>query len=294
MRKQLSEENFAFILITPAVIIIFSIILFPILKTLYMSFFDINLTNPFSRPFLGLGNYIEILCSPTFWNAMIRTIYFAVVSISIEFVLGISIALLLNEKFYGRGLLRSLIIIPWAIPTIVNGSLWRWIFNPQYGALNALLTQLGFIDSYQSWLGSPFLALNMVIVADVWKMTPLVVLMVLAGLQTIPNELYETAGVDGANIIKRFFNITLPMLKPTILIVLILRTMETFKVFDIIYIMTSGGPANGTQLITYYTYREAFSYLHLSKGATLAFLISLTILGLSIFYVKSLGTKAEY
>ncbi|HBG16081.1 MAG TPA: ABC transporter permease, partial [Firmicutes bacterium] len=245
-------------------------------------------------PFVGLGNYLEILCGPTFWNAMVRTVYFAVVSISMEFILGISIALLLNEDFYGRWLLRSLIIIPWAIPTIVNGSLWRWIFNPQYGALNALLTQIGLIDSYQSWLGSPFLALNMVIVADVWKMTPLVVIMILAGLQTIPHELYESAGVDGANVLKRFFHITLPMLKPTILIVLILRTMETFKVFDIIYIMTSGGPANGTQLITYYTYREAFSYLQLSKGATLAFLISLTILGLSIIYVKALGTKTEY
>jgi multiple sugar transport system permease protein/N,N'-diacetylchitobiose transport system permease protein len=140
MRRPLSEENFAFILITPAVIIIFSIVLYPILKTLYMSFFNIDLTNPFSRPFVGLGNYLEILCGPTFWNAMVRTVYFAVVSISMEFILGISIALLLNEDFYGRWLLRSLIIIPWAIPTIVNGSLWRWIFNPQYGALNALLT----------------------------------------------------------------------------------------------------------------------------------------------------------
>ncbi len=294
MNKQISEQKFAFILILPAILIIFGIVFFPILKTLYISFFDINLTKPYSQPFVGLKNYIDILSSSNFWDAIAKTGYFTVVSIFFELVFGVAIALLLNEKFRGRWFLRSLIIVPWAVPTIVNGSLWKWIFNPEYGALNALLTQLGLISSYQSWLGRPFIALNMVIVADVWKMTPLIVIMVLAGLQTIPGELYEASEVDGANIFQRFFRITLPLLKPTILIVLVLRTMQAFKVFNIIYIMTKGGPANGTQLITYYAYREAFSYLHISKGATLAYLICMIILLLSFLYVKFLNSEIEY
>ena len=289
MKRQISEEGFAFILIAPAALIIFGVVLYPILKTFSMSLYNIDLTRPLSRSFIGIQNYLDILSSAEFWRSMLRTLYFAAVSISAEFVFGTIVALLLNQKFYGRSFLRALIIVPWAIPTIVNGSLWRWIFNPQYGALNALLTQLGIIETYQSWLGYPFLALNMVIVADVWKMTPLVAIMILTGLQTIPTELYESAEVDGANMLRKFYHITLPMLRPVLLVVLILRTMETLKVFDIIYIMTGGGPANGTQVITYLAYREAFSYLNMSRGSTLAFLVALTIFALSVIYVKLLG-----
>ncbi|NLJ79899.1 MAG: sugar ABC transporter permease, partial [Firmicutes bacterium] len=201
MKRQISEEGFAFILIAPAALIIFGVVLYPILKTFSMSLYNIDLTRPLSRSFIGIQNYLDILSSAEFWRSMLRTLYFAAVSISAEFVFGTIVALLLNQKFYGRSFLRALIIVPWAIPTIVNGSLWRWIFNPQYGALNALLTQLGIIETYQSWLGYPFLALNMVIVADVWKMTPLVAIMILTGLQTIPTELYESAEVDGANML---------------------------------------------------------------------------------------------
>ncbi len=150
-------------------------------------------------------------------------------------------------------------VLPWALPTVVNAQMWRFILNSQYGALNALLTQLHIIGSYQSWLGSPFLALNMVTMADVWKNTSLVAFFLLAGLQTISSDLHEAAVVDGASPWQRFWRITMPLLKSSILVVLVLRTIEAFKVFDIIYIMTRGGPANGTQSIAYFTYVRAFS-----------------------------------
>jgi ABC-type sugar transport system permease subunit len=202
---------------------------------------------------------------------------------------------LLNVEFRGRWLLRSIVILPWALPTVVNGAMWRWILNPEYGALNALLTQLHIIPDYRSWLGTPWMALNMVVVADVWKMTPLAAFFVLAALQTIPRDLYEAAWVDGAGRLRAFFSITLPLLTPTILIILVLRTMEAFKVFDIIYVMTRGGPADGTQTIAYYTYVEAFSNQLFGYGAALAYIIALFILFFAIIYMRLLRRgEVEY
>jgi multiple sugar transport system permease protein len=201
---------------------------------------------------------------------------------------------LLNVQFKGRWVLRSLVVLPWALPTIVNATMWRWIFNPSYGALNALLTQLHLTSHYRSWLGSPFLALNMVVVADVWKNTPLAAFLFLAGLQTIPQDLYEAARVDGAGAFRSFFRITLPLLLPTILIILVVRTIEAFKVFDIIYVMTGGGPANGTQTIAFYAYLQAFSNQLFGYGASLAYVIALFVLAFALVYVRLLRQEVEF
>jgi multiple sugar transport system permease protein/N,N'-diacetylchitobiose transport system permease protein len=190
-----------------------------------------------------------------------------------------------------RWLFRSIVVLPWALPTIVNGALWRYIFNAQYGVLNAILTQIGLQDTYHAWLNSQTFALNAVIFADVWKNTSLVAFLLLAGLTTIPRELYEAAKVDGVSAWQAFLRITLPMLKPAIVVVLVLRTIEAFKVFDIIYVMTRGGPANGTQSVALYTYQQAFSNELFGYGAALAYLIVVFIAIFAIIYMRAIRSE---
>jgi multiple sugar transport system permease protein/N,N'-diacetylchitobiose transport system permease protein len=284
----------AALLLLPSLIVVFGIVVYPLLRTLYTSFFKVDSPFPGHYPFAGLDNYRQTFGSADFWAAIRRTAYFTIVSTWFELIVGLLLALLLNVRFRGRAILRSIVILPWALPTIVNGMMWRWIYNPEYGALNALLTQLHIISSYRSWLGRPFLALNMVIVADVWKTTPLAAFLLLAGLSTIPRDLYEAARVDGAGAIRSFFSVTLPLLVPTILIVLVVRTIEAFKVFDIIYVMTRGGPANGTQTIAIYAYIQAFSNQLFGYGGALAYVIAMFILGFAIVYMRLLRREVEY
>ena len=230
--------------VAPAALVILLVVVLPLARSLWMSLFDIVLTRPGEEPFVGLGNYIEQLTSGDFWGAAGRALYFTVVSTALELSLGLALALLMDQPLRGRWLLRTIIILPWALPTIVNALMWRWIDNAEYGSLNALLTQTGLISDYQPWLSNSDTAMWMVIIADVWKMTPLVAILLLAGLQSVDRELVEVARVDGAGFRQILRYILLPLLTPMILIVLVLRTMEAFKVFDIIWIMTHGGPAN--------------------------------------------------
>ncbi|MET3565120.1 multiple sugar transport system permease protein/N,N'-diacetylchitobiose transport system permease protein [Leifsonia sp. 563] len=287
-RRRDNQGQLAFWLLLPAAVAVFGVIVYPILRTLLISFFEVNSALATDTPFVGLQNYIDVLTAPGFWAAMGRTLYFTLVSTALELVLGLIVAGLLNAKLRARWLFRAVVIIPWAIPTIVNAAMWKGIFNAQYGALNAALTQLGIIDQYQAWLGDPTLALNMVIVADVWKTTPLVAFFLLAGLTSIPNELYEAAKMDRASWPRIFRTIVLPMLVPSISIVLVLRTVEAFKVFDIIYAMTRGGPVNGTQTVAYYAYTTAFSDQNFGVGAALSYIIVLVILVLTFVYLRML------
>lgn len=293
MKKDFSEQQFAWVIITPAVFIVFGIVLYPLIQTLLYSLQDIDLSQGKKGSFIGLGNYLQVLSDPLFWGSLGRTAYFSVVSITVEIILGTFIALLLNEKFFGRKALSAIILIPWAIPTIVNAAMWKWIYHPEYGALNALLSQLHLIDAYKSWLGEPWLAMNMIILADVWKMTPLVVIFILASLQLVNKSVYEAAAVDGAGVIRRFFSITLHYLKPIFLVLIVIRTMETFKVFDIIYATTRGGPANGTMVLTYQAYLKAFNNLQFSMGATYSYIIAMLILLLTVIYLKVMKRGEE-
>jgi multiple sugar transport system permease protein/N,N'-diacetylchitobiose transport system permease protein len=283
------QTRLALTLLLPAAAVVFGVVLYPAGRALVISFYDVDSPFPGAYPFVGLRNYTEVLSDPRLWMAARHTVYFTIVSTALELVLGIGLALLLAAPIRLRWLFRAVVILPWALPTIVNGAMWRWILNAQYGAANAVLTQLHLQQDYRSWLGtSPFLALNMVIVADAWKNTSLVAFFLLAGLQTIPNELYEAARVDGAGPVRAFFRITLPLLRPAIALVLVLRTIEAFKVFDIIYVMTGGGPASGTQTVTFFTYLQAFSAQRFSVGAALAYLTVVTILLLALLYLRLL------
>jgi ABC-type sugar transport system permease subunit len=278
----------AFWMLLPAAIAVFGIIVYPVLRTLIISFFQVDSALATETPFVGLHNYTSVLSDPGFWATAGRTLYFTLVSTGLELVLGLGLAALLNAELRGRWLFRAIVVIPWAVPTIVNAAMWKGIFNAQYGALNGVLTQLGLLHEYKAWLGDPTLALNAVVVADVWKTTPLVAFFLLAGLSSIPKDLYEAAKLDRASTWRTFRSITLPLLVPSIAIVLILRTVEAFKVFDIIYGMTRGGPANGTQTIAYYAYTTAFSDQEYGVGSALSYIIVLVILALSTIYLRLL------
>lgn len=282
------EGRFALLLLLPAAVVVFGVVIWPVARTLVVSLYDVDSAMPGSYPFVGLDNYVRVFQDDRFYTVLGHTMYFTLVSTGLELALGIAVALLLNAPLRARWLWRSIVVLPWALPTIVNGALWRWIYNGQYGALNGLLDTLGISDTPTQWLGEPFLALNMVIIADVWKNTSIVVFFILAGLQTIPSDLYEAARVDGAGPWRAFWRLTIPMLAPSIAVVLILRTIEAFKVFDIIYVMTGGGPASGTQTIAFYTYLQAFSNQLFGYGAALAYLIVLAVFALAMAYLRIL------
>jgi ABC-type sugar transport system permease subunit len=276
------------LMLLPTFLVIFLITVLPVLFTFVLSFFNTPLSNPVPQGFAGLGNYLGFLASATFWQSIGRTAYFTFVSVGAELLIGLGVATLIHAQPPGWRLLRTSLIIPWAVPTMVNGSMWRWIYNADYGALNGLLLQLGLIDHYQPWLTQPWTAMNLVIVADIWHSMPFIALTLQAALATIPAELEEAAAVDGASAWQRFFLVRLPLLQPAILVALVIRTVEAFRVFDIIYVMTQGGPAFGTVTISYLTYLESFSYGHLGSGSALSFLISLFTMGMALLYIRLL------
>jgi multiple sugar transport system permease protein/N,N'-diacetylchitobiose transport system permease protein len=294
-RLRPGERMLAIALVIPTLVIVFGLTVYPMFYSFWISLHQRNLIKARdATPFVGLANYAAVLKDGYFWDSAWRTLYFTVASLVVQIVLGLAMALVLNERFVGRTFVRALILIPWAIPTIVNGVLWQWIYNANYGALNGLLLQLGLIDDPQLWLGQPLRALNMILIADTWKMLPFYALMFLAALQTVPGDLYESAKVDGANAWWRFANVTMPFLKPMLLVVLVLRTLQTFRVFDIIYILTQGGPGGGTRVISFYTYEVSFLNLDFGYGAALSFAIGFITLAIAWAYIRLLRTEEMY
>jgi ABC-type sugar transport system permease subunit len=297
MRRKLSlsqqDALLGLALIFPSLVIILGISLQPILSTLYLSLFETSRGIEAQRTFVGLGNYANLLTDAVFWVTIGRTLYFTIVSVGLELVLGLAIAQLIHSHPPGWQFLRTSLIIPWAVPTIVNGTMWRWIYNADYGALNGLLYQLGLIDKYIPWLTQPTTAMNLVILADIWHSVPFIALILQAALATLPADLEEAAAVDGANALQRFLFIRLPLLRPAILVALVIRTVEAFRVFDIIYVITNGGPAFGTVTISYLTYLESFSFGHVGRGSALSFLISLFTLIMAFLYIRILYRPEE-
>jgi len=287
------DRRFAWFLVAPSLIIILGVTLYPILNTFYLSFFEAPSGINLPKTFVGLGNYQALIADATFWATIGRTLYFTVVSVGLELVLGLAIAQLIQSHPPGWRLLRISLIIPWAIPTIVNGAMWRWIYSADFGALNGLLQQLGIIERYQVWLVKPAWAMNLVILADLWHVLPFAALIFQAALAAVPEDLDEAAEVDGATAWQRFLYVRLPQLRPAILVVLIVRTVEAFRVFDIVYMITRGGPAFGTITITYLTYLETFAYGNLGSGAALSFMISLFTLAMAFVYIRFLYRPME-
>ncbi len=281
-------------MLLPLLLIIAAVTGYPLLNTFRLSFTDASLTGRNVAPHrVGLENFDYVFTDPDFGAAFWHTLYFTFASVAAEILLGVLVALLLNREFVGRTFVRALLVLPWALPTIVNAMMWRLIYQPDFGSLNALLVQLGLMDSYRSWLGEPGIAMNMVVLADVWKNYPLVALIVLAALQTIPRDLYEAAAIDGAGPWLKFWKVTFPAILGPLTVALILRMIEAFKVFDIIYLMTRGGPADSTKTVSFFVYQESFAYLRAGSGAAYAVTVTLTSAAMIAAYIALLRRQGS-
>lgn len=281
----------AWLLMLPLLVVMLGVIGWPLAETIRLSFTDAKLVGA-GGEYVGFANYAKMLSGSAFQKTLWVTMWFAVVSVTLEMILGVLTALLLNQKFCGRTLLRALMILPWALPTVVNATLWRLIYNPEYGAANAGLVQFGLIDSYRSWLGEPGSAMWAIILADTWKNFPLVTLIALAALQAVPRDTVAASLVDGANAFRRFRFVILPVLAGPLMVALVLRTIEAFKVFDIIWIMTRGGPANTTRTLSILVYQEGFSFQRAGSGASLALIVTLIVSVLALSYGALLRKSA--
>jgi multiple sugar transport system permease protein len=263
------EQFIGWLLVIPALLILSLVFVYPIVRAFWLSFFTENLATQLQPVFSGLANYSRMLGDGRFWQSMGNTTIFTVSSVLLELILGMGIALVLNQTFRGRGVVRTIAIIPWALPTAIMGLAWAWIFNDQYGVVNDLLQRLGLIQTGISWLGEPTLAMMALVIADVWKTTPFISIILLAGLQSISQDLYEAHSMDGANPWQSFYQITLPLLMPQILIALLFRFAQAFGIFDLVQVMTGGGPAGATETVSIYIYSTVMRYLDFGYGAAL-------------------------
>jgi multiple sugar transport system permease protein len=263
------EKTTGWLLILPALVILAWVFIYPIARAFWLSFFTENLATQLQPIFSGLYNYSRLVGDSRFWQSLWNTSVFTLISITIELILGMGIALILNQSFRGRGFVRTSALIPWALPTAVMGLAWAWIFNGQYGVVNDLLQRLGLMETSITWLGDPTRAMFALIVAEVWKTTPFISILLLAGLQSISMDLYEAHSIDGATPIQSFRQITLPLLMPQIIIALLFRFAQAFGVFDLVQVMTGGGPAGSTETVSIYIYATVRRYLDFGYGAAL-------------------------
>lgn len=270
----------AFLMILPACLLIGTVAVFPIVYAFTISL-DRRMPVFGISYFVGVENYRFLLHDSRFWQSFLNTAYFSLLSVSLELAVGLILALLLSRSFRGRGLFRALVLIPWAIPTVVSARMWEWIFNPESGLLNYLLQQIGLLSSPLNWLGDHIFAIHALVLADVWKTSPFAALILLAGLQMIPEELYEAARVDGASRWQILRRITVPLLLPFILIALLFRMLDAFRIFDLVYVLTGGGPANTTETLSIYAYKLLFQTLQFGYGSTVAVATFLTVLLIS-------------
>ncbi len=285
------DERSAYLFVLPLAAVLFIVAVFPVVYSFYISLYNLKLTRPWRVPFVGLGNYQEVLSSPTFWASVERTVSFTVMSVISISVIALLVALLLNENFPGRRILSAVLLIPWAIPYVANALMWKWIYDSNFGALNGALFQLGFINSYMVWLGDAKKTLPLIAQAFVWKEVPLATILLLVGLKTIPGDLYAAAKVDGANVIQRFFHITLPALKSSFALVFIYEAMVAIRHFDLFFILTEGGPGNASDVVAWRIYVETFRNLSFGTGAAMSYILALATLALAYVIIRALAQR---
>jgi len=287
--KASHEPNLRFLL--PSVVFVAVFSLYPIIESFRLSYYRLILTLPWlGQKFIGWDNYYDLATDPVALQSLLTSMTFVAVTTPVEVLLGLGMALVLNESFCGRGWLRAVVLVPWAIPTVVSSQMWRFLFNDRYGLFNFVL----FGDAthrYWAPLAEPGLALMSIMVADIWKTSSFAALIILAGLQVIPSEIYEAASIDGASPSQKFRHITLPLVKPALLLALLFRTIDAFKVFDLVFVMTQGGPADTTNVLQFYGYKKSFAEGMIGYGSTIAVAVFLVSLLLSIVYIRLLGTR---
>jgi ABC-type sugar transport system permease subunit len=285
------DERSAYLLILPLVAVLLAVAVFPILYSFYVSLYALKLTRPQRVPFVWLDNYVTVLSDPVFWQAVERTVAFSVMAVVATSLIALAIALFLNEDFPGRRILSALLLVPWAIPYVANGLMWKWIYDSNYGALNGLLWQLDFINTYMVWLGDADKTLALIANAFVWKEVPLAAILFLVGLKTIPADLYRAATVDGAGAWQRFFHVTLPALKPSWALVIIYETMVAIRHFDLFFILTEGGPGDASHVVAWRIYVETFRNLSFGTGAAMSYILALATLALAYGVIRALAQR---
>jgi trehalose/maltose transport system permease protein len=285
------QRRLAWYLIVPAVLVVFLVIGYPLIQVLVYSVLKYKLDGVTPPSFVGLGNYGFILTDPDFWLAVQNTLIFSVFSVTLECVLGLTVALVANSNFKGRSILRVAILIPWAIPTVVSSKIWAWMFNDIYGVVNVLLINFHLIPQKIAFLATPATALPVIIAVDVWKTTPFMALLLLAGLGLIPGDLYEAAAIDGASKIRQFFSLTLPLIMPTLLVALIFRTLDALRVFDIFYVMVGGQGNMATMAI--YNQQWLVSFLDAGTGSAASVIILVIIMAFVVLYTRFSKTSFE-
>lgn len=275
------EKRTGWWLLAPAVGLLLLVYAYPIGRSIWLSLFTQNLGTELQPVFAGLDNYARMSLDGRFWQSIGNTIFFTVFSVILELLLGLGTALVLNQAFRGRGVVRTIALLPWALPTALIATTWTWIFNDQFGVWNDLLLRLGLIQTGVNWLGDPNWAIWTVIAADVWKTTPFIAILLLAGLQSIPQDLYEAHAIDGATRWQSFYRITLPLLLPQILIASLFRFAQAFGIFDLIQVMTGGGPGGATETVSIYIYATIMRYLDFGYGAALV-VVTFVVLTLAV------------
>lgn len=286
------ERTTAAWLVGPTLLVIGVMALAPILRSVWLSFFLKDLSLPqLGTPFVGLGNYLYLLQDSRFWSALWNTVWFTVMSVGLETALGLGVALLVNQAIVGRGLLRCAILLPWAVPTVVAAQMWRWIYNDKVGVLNDFLLRVNVLSAPFPWLADIDTARWCVVLADVWKTTPFMALLLLAGLQMIPASLYEAADVDGAGAWHKFVHITLPQLKPVLLVALLFRTLDAFRIFDLVYVLTGG--AFRTETMSVVTADVTFGWNAYGMGSAYAVITFGCIALISFLFIKVMGADPE-
>ena len=296
-RRAYGERLLGPTLVFPALLLIGIVIAYALAYALYLSFHDVGIRALRGGPaiFVGLQNYRVVLRDPLFWASFGHTVVFTAVSVALELVLGLAIALAMNQAHVPlAGTTQALILLPWALPPVVNGIMWSFLFNSKYGYVNAALLHLGLIAEPLQWVSDPNRAMGVVILAYVWRTTPFAVLLFHAALRSIPPSVFEAAEVDGAAACRRFWSITLPLLLPTAVVLLVLRTVFSFMVFDEILAITDGGPGDSTWVATWYIYSFAFRYMKLGVGSAGAYLLSVALGLLTVLYVRTLHRPVEY
>lgn len=272
------------LLVAPAIITFLLVIAYPLVYAVYLSFFSIY-TPTLSGEWVGLENYRVMLTSSEFWQALGVTVIWTVSTLTLQIIFGVGMALLLNLNFYFRSLARSLVLFPYFVSTVVAVLVWRWMFNDSYGILNRALLVSGLSDMPLDWLGSMPNAMISIVLVGAWKYFPFVVIAVLARLQTIPGELYEAARIDGASWWGRFWDVTLPQLRDVLFVIILLRTIWDFKEFDLIYLLTGGGPVTSTQTLPLLVYKQAFGMNAMGRASTYAIGIMVVLLAFMVIYL---------
>ncbi|MGF6158545.1 trehalose/maltose transport system permease protein [Ensifer sp. KUDG1] len=298
IRSDLNAERIrsAWIFLAPTLLVLALVAGWPLIRTVYFSFTNASLTNLEGAEFVGFKNYLSwitlksgrtvyngLLADPAWWNAVWNTLKFSALSVTIETVLGLAVALVLNANFPGRGLVRAAILIPWAIPTIVSAKMWAWMLNDQFGILNDLLLGLGLISQKIAWTANPETAMVAVLIVDVWKTTPFMALLILAGLQMVPSDIYEAAKIDGVHPLKVFWRLTLPLIRPALMVAVIFRMLDALRIFDLIYVLT---PNNAqTKTMSVLARENLFDFDKFAYGAAASTMLFLIIAAITVAYM---------